>query len=77
MNEKLFDVVIYRKDTMQVDSVIGKDMKRFDGCGTGRNTADLRCQTGLERVNEYYSVAIVPAGIYSKSVTLKQEDICG
>jgi hypothetical protein len=74
MNET-FDVVIYRKDTMQVDSVIGSNMRRHDGNGNGRNTAELRRATGIERVNEYYDAAIVPAGKYVKSSILDETDI--
>ena len=46
--------------------MIGKDMLLHDGEGSGRNTADLRKQTGQERVNDRFDVAIVPAGKYQQ-----------
>lgn len=64
--EALWDVVIYEIASRKVDAVIGKNMRLWDGTGTGRNTADLRKQTGEERINDRYAVAIVPAGRYGK-----------
>lgn len=64
--EPLFDVVIYNKDTCEIESIIGKNMRRWNGNGTGRNTAELRKQTGEERVNEHYGVEIVDAGKFKK-----------
>ena len=64
--EPLFDVVIYEIATRKIDAIIGTDMKLWDGTGTGRNTADLRKQTGQERVNDRFGVAIVPAGKYKQ-----------
>lgn len=75
MKPEIFDVVIYSDADRKVESVIGKDMRRFDGVGSGRNTADLRKQTGLERVNHHYGVAIVPAGKYAVGSTLATEDM--
>jgi hypothetical protein len=66
MNEPLFDVVIYEIATRRIDTIIGTDMKLWDGTGSGRNTADLRKQTGQERVNDRFDVAIVPAGRYKQ-----------
>ena len=64
--ETLFDVVIYEIATRKIDAIIGKDMRMWDGEGSGRNTADLRKQTGQERVNDRFDVAIVPAGKYKQ-----------
>jgi len=66
MSEELFDVVIYHKTTRIVDSVIGKNMRRWDGTGSGRNTAEYRSETGFERINDQYNVAIVKAGTLKK-----------
>ena len=71
----LFDVVIYEIATQHIDAVIGKNMPLDDGTGSGRNTADLRKQTGRERINEHFDVAIVPANTYSKGGTLNKRDI--
>lgn len=68
--EQLFDVVIYEKDTRKVDAIIGASMKLWDGSGTGRNTAELRVQTGKERINDLYDCKMVEAGQYSKGDTL-------
>lgn len=57
----LYDVVIYEIATRRIDAVIGVDMRGWDGNGSGRGTAELRQQTGRERVNDRYEVAIVPA----------------
>ena len=65
-----FDVVIYEKATRRIDSIIGTNMRRYDGKGKGRNTAELRQQTGRERVNDNYDVKIVPAGKYQKGDVL-------
>ena len=59
--EQRFDVVIFHKDTREIDSIIGKSMRRHDGVGSGRNTAELRKQTGLERINDRYDCEIVNA----------------
>jgi hypothetical protein len=72
--ELLFDVVIYEIATRRVDAVIGRAMPLWDGTGTGRNTADLRKQTGQERVNERFGVAIVPTGKYEKDKVLIPEE---
>lgn len=63
--EELFDVVIFEIATRKIDSVIGTNMRRWDGSGSGRNTAELRQQTGQERVNDRYDVEIVDAGKYA------------
>lgn len=68
--EKLYDVVIYEKDTRKIDAIIGRDMKSWDGTGSGRNTAELRVQTGQERINEYYDCEMVEAGKYEKGDVL-------
>ena len=73
--ELLFDVVIYEIATRRVDAVIGKAMPLWDGTGTGRNTADLRKQTGQERVNDRFDVAIVPTGKYEKDQVLTPEEV--
>lgn len=65
-----YDVVIYEKSTRKIDAIIGRDMRSFDGTGSGRNTAELRMQTGQERINEHYDVAMVPVGKYKKGDVL-------
>jgi hypothetical protein len=72
-SEERADVVIFEKATRKVDAVIGKDMKRWPGYGSGRNTAELRLQTGQEKVNDRYDVMIVPAGKYNKGDVLPDE----
>ena len=64
--ELLFDVVIYETATRKIDALIGKNMCLWDGTGSGRNTADLRKQTGQERINDKFDVAIVIAGKYKQ-----------
>ncbi len=49
--EDRYDVIVYENATKTVVSIIGKNMPLWDGVGTGRNTADLRLQTGWERVD--------------------------
>lgn len=65
-----YDVVIYEKATRKIDAIIGRDMRSWDGTGTGRNTAEMRVQTGQERINEHYAVSMVPAGKYQKGDVL-------
>lgn len=62
----LYDVVIYEKASRVIDAVIGKDLRSYDGKGSGRNTAELRVQTGLERINDRYDCVMVEAGKYEK-----------
>ncbi len=74
---KKYDVVIYKLETMEVDTVIGSDMPSVNETGiggNGRNTAELRQQTGRERVNDLYDVAIVDAGRFAKGSTLTEAD---
>lgn len=68
--EQLYDVVIYAIATRKVESIIGENMRSFDGVGSGRNTAELRVQTGQERINENYGCEMVPAGRYKKGDVL-------
>jgi hypothetical protein len=68
--EELYDVVIYEKATRKIDTIIGENMKSWDGNGSGRNTAELRVQTGRERINERYECEMVPAGKYQKGDVL-------
>jgi len=69
-----YDVVIYEKVTRKIDAIIGRDMRSWDGeTGTGRNTAEMRMQTGLERVNELFGVSMVPAGKYQKGDVLREK----
>ena len=70
-----YDVVIYEKETRSVESVIGTDMRRWDGTGSGRNTAEYRQQTGRERVNEYFDVAIVQTGKHTFGSVLSEDEI--
>ena len=64
--EELYDVVIYEKSTLKIDAIIGKDMKSWDGSSNGRNTAELRVQTGQERINDKFECEMVAAGKYQK-----------
>lgn len=68
--EELYDVVIYDKATRNIDAIIGSSMRSWDGRGTGRNTAELRVQTGQERINEHYDCVMVEAGKYKKGDVL-------
>jgi hypothetical protein len=68
--EELFDVVIYEIATRRIDAVIGENMRRWDGSGSGRNTAELRQHTGMERINDRYDVKIVEAGKFQKGAIL-------
>ncbi len=69
--EKLYDVVIYEKATRKIDRIIGANMKSWDGTGSGRNTAELRVQTGQERINDRYGCRMVEAGQYKEGDQLK------
>lgn len=62
--EELYDVVIYEKATRKIDAVIGTNMRSWDGRGTGRSSAELRVQTGQERINDAYECEMVAAGKY-------------
>lgn len=64
--EELYDVVIYEKATRKIDAIIGTGMKSWDGTGSGRNTAELRVQTGQERINDRYECEMVAAGKYQE-----------
>lgn len=68
--KELYDVVIYEKATRKIDAVIGTKMKSWDGNGGGRNTAELRMQTGQEQINERYDCIMVEAGKYQKGDVL-------
>ncbi len=70
MTEELYDVVIYEKATRNVDAIIGTGMKSWDGRGSGRGSAELRVQTGQERINDRYECEMVTAGKYKKGDTL-------
>lgn len=70
INDLLYDVVIFEIASRKVDAVIGERLRRWDGSGRGYNTAELRQQTGRERVNERYDAKIVPAGKFQKGDTL-------
>ena len=68
--EELYDVVIYKKATRKIESIIGTDMKSWDGNGCGRNTAELRVQTGQKHINDRYECEMVQAGKYHKGDVL-------
>ncbi len=72
--EELYDVVIFEKSTRKIDTIIGTNMKSWDGNGSGRNTAELRVQTGQERINERYDCQMLPAGKYQKGDVLPQPE---
>lgn len=67
---KFFDVVIFKIETSEVDAVVGKNLRRNDGY----YNAEKRVQTVVPRLNENYSVKVVPAGKYKRGDTLKEED---
>lgn len=69
--EELYDVVIYEKVTRKIDAIIGTNMRSWDGTGSGRNTAEMRVQTGQERINEHYRCEMVDTGKYQKGDVLK------
>lgn len=71
---ELFDVVIYEKSTRKIDAIIGTNMRSWDGIGSGRNTAELRVQTGQERINEHYECEMVPAGKYKKGDVIERTE---
>lgn len=62
--DELYEVVIYEKTTRKIDAIIGSNLKSWDGIGSGRNTAELRVQTGQERINDRYECEMVIAGRY-------------
>ena len=68
--EELYDVVIYEKATRKINAIIGTNMKSWDGNGSGRNTAELRAQTGQERISERYDCEMVAAGKYQNGDVL-------
>lgn len=70
MSDKLYDVVIYEKATRKIDAIIGTNMRCWDGIGHGRNTAELRVQTGQERINEHFECEMVEAGKYQEGDVL-------
>jgi len=74
--EQRYDVVIYEIATGKINSIIGKDMRQWDGTGSGRNTAELRVQTGQERINEKYECVMVEAGQYEKGDILANTEVC-
>lgn len=61
MSER-YDVIIYELATGEVASIIGRDMRAWDGTGSRRNTAEMRMQTGMERINDRYECVMVRAG---------------
>lgn len=71
-HERLYDVVIFEKTSRKIESVIGKEMRSWYGTGSGRNTAELRVQTGFERINGYYSCQMVPSGKYKIGEVLER-----
>ena len=72
--EELYDVVIIENATRRIDTIIGTNLKRWDGTGTGRNSVELRVQTGRERINVRYDCLMVPAGKYQPGNVLSEPD---
>lgn len=70
--EQLHDVVIYEIATRTIDAVIGRNMKSWDGNGSGRGTAEMRVQTGQERINDRFDCVMVAAGTLQRGDTLPQ-----
>lgn len=64
--EERFDVVIFHKETRKIESIVGRDMRRWDGTGSGRNTVELREETARERINGRYDVAAVLTGKFNE-----------
>jgi hypothetical protein len=60
MSEDLYDVIIYELKTGRVDTIAGKGMK----LDSGFYNAEKRSATVMPRLNDDYSVRIVPAGLY-------------
>ena len=69
MNEQLWDVVIFNLHTSEIESVIGKDMRR----DTGYYNAEKRAETGALRCNDHYTTSIVPAGKFKTGDKLSLE----
>jgi hypothetical protein len=68
--EQLADVLIYEIKTRKVAAIIGKNLPRWSGEGAGRNTAELRLQTGKQRINDNYDCMIVKAGTFQEGDVL-------
>ena len=66
----LFDVVIFEKSSRKIYAVIGKGLRRYIGVGGGLNTADLRVQSGLAKINERFDCVMVPAGKFGSGDTM-------
>ena len=60
--EERFDVVIYEKATRKIEVVVGTSLRKWDGTGTGRHTAESFERIARGRINEEFSVKIVTAG---------------
>lgn len=69
MTEPLFDVIIYKIDTREVSTIVGKAMRR----DSGFYNAEKRAETALMRVNDRYGVEIVPTGLVDTGDVLPQE----
>lgn len=70
---ELRDVVIYDKETRKVDELIGENLRYWNGRGSGRNSAELRLQIGLELINDHYGCKIVEAGKYKPGDVLHEK----
>ena len=69
MSDKRFDVVIFDMDTREVQSVIGKNLRR-DG---GTHNAERRLETAFTRINlDKFSAEIVPAGKFPEGSILPE-----
>lgn len=66
MKEQLYDVFIYEAATGKIESVIGQSLKSWDGAESERNTAELRVQTGQERINDRFRCEMFEVGKYQK-----------
>lgn len=70
--EQRYDVVIYEIETRKIDTFIGKSMRSWNGLGSGRNTAEVRAETGCSRINEHFGCIMVEAGKYQKGDVLPE-----
>ncbi len=69
MDGTLYDVVIYEIESQRVEAIVGKEMTLDSGHYNSRKRVD----TALDRINEHFSVAIVPHGTLKKGDVLKGE----
>lgn len=67
--DPLYDVIVFRKETKVIDSIVGSRL-RYD---TGHNNALKRLDTIKGRINFDYDAAIVQTGTYKKGDEFKED----